>query len=135
MARADESRRMTPETLGTGVYDPRRFEQFSPEEGTVVPMYRDQDVSVVVWNLAPGQENSLHSHPTSAHVIWILEGEGQSLKGDAAPVPIKAGECVIIPRGVIHGIRNTRHGNLSYLAVTSLGPGGYVRDVAKPTSV
>ena len=130
MARVDASRRMTPDTLGSGVYDPRTFEQFRPEEGTVVPLYKDQDVSVVVWNLAPGQENSPHSHPASAHVLWVLEGEGQCLKGDAAPVSIKAGECAIVPRGVVHGIRNTGRSNLSYLAVTSVGAGGYVREVA-----
>ena len=130
MARVDTSRRMTPDTLGSGVYDPRTFEQFSPEEGTVVPLYQDQDVSVVVWNLAPGQENSPHSHPTSAHVLWVLEGVGQYHKGSAAPVPIKAGESAIVPRGVVHGIRNTGRGNLSYLAVTSVGAGGYVREIA-----
>ena len=130
MARVDASRRMPPDTLGSGVYDPRTFEQFRPEEGTIVPLYKDQDVSVVVWNLAPGQENSPHSHPTSAHVLWVLEGEGQYLKDDAVPVPIKTGECAIVPRGVVHSIRNTGRGNLSYLAVTSVGPGGYVREVA-----
>lgn len=129
MARVDASKRMTPDTLGTGVYDPRTFQQFGPEEGTVVPVYKDNDVSVVVWNLAPGQENSPHSHPASAHVLWVLEGEGQCLKGDAAPVPVKAGECAIVPRGVVHGMCNTGRGNLSYLAVTSVGAGGYVREV------
>jgi mannose-6-phosphate isomerase-like protein (cupin superfamily) len=63
-------------------------------------------------------------------VLWVLEGEGQCLKGDARPAPIKAGECAIVPRGAVHGIRNTGHGNLSYLAVTSIGGGGYMRDVA-----
>lgn len=126
---ADRSKQMTPETLGTGVYDPNDFRMFSPDEGMVVPMYADDpDVSVVVWNLEPGQENSTHVHPDAAHVQWVLSGSGVMLRGDEPPVPIRAGQCMIIPRGRVHGIRNTGTERLSYLAVTNRHPGGgYVR--------
>ncbi len=124
---AVREKQMTPETLGNGVYDPSNFRHFAPEEATVVLMYgQDPDVGVVVWNLEPGQENSTHTHPDSAHVITVLAGSGEYLK-DGSPVPIKAGECLIVPRGVVHGLRNTGGERLSYLAVTNVSPSGYTR--------
>ena len=104
---ADESKLMTPETLGAGICNPLEFRRFSAERGCVVPMYKDQDVGIVVWNLEPGQENSTHVHEASAHVMLVLEGSGQRISDSADPVPIRAGECLIIPRGSVHGIRNT----------------------------
>ena len=124
---ADESTMMTPETVGTGVANPLEFRRFSPEQGFVVAMYKDQDVSVVVWNLEPGQENSTHVHQASAHVMLVLEGSGQRISDTADPAPIRAGETLIVPRGVVHGIRNTGDTRMSYLAITTLGEGDYVR--------
>ncbi|MEE8519408.1 MAG: cupin domain-containing protein [Dehalococcoidia bacterium] len=125
---SDQTKRVTPQTLGNGVLDPLAFRSFSPQEAMVVGMYaEDPDVSLVVWNLEPGQENDLHTHAESAHVQLVLEGTGEYLRGDDPPVPINAGQCVVVPRGAVHGIRNTGSGRLSYLAVTTLREGGYVR--------
>jgi quercetin dioxygenase-like cupin family protein len=96
----------------------------------VVSIYGDEtDMSVVVWNLEPGQENPLHSHPGNAHTLYVLEGQGIYTRGGAPAEPIRAGQCIIVPRSVVHGVRNTGSTRLSYLAVTSLNAGeGYVRD-------
>src|SRR5437762_46425 len=93
---------MGPETLGTGVHDPRSFRSFSAERAKVVRMYADQDLSLVVWNLEPGQENDLHRHVENAHALIVLEGHGDYVRGDGTTVPVTAGECVIIPRGQAH---------------------------------
>jgi quercetin dioxygenase-like cupin family protein len=74
---------------------------------------------VIVRNFEPGQENPLHTHPENAHCIYILEGSGEVLRPDGPPVPIKAGQIWIVPRGVEHGIRNTGGTRLSYLGVTA----------------
>jgi quercetin dioxygenase-like cupin family protein len=120
--------RITKETLGTGAYDPREWRSFDPTEGKVNMMYMgDEDIAnIVVWCLEPGQENSTHTHPDSAHIIYIMEGEGLCLRGDQGqPDPIKAGQLLIVPRNVIHGIRNTGNVNLSYVAASA---GVYKRD-------
>jgi mannose-6-phosphate isomerase-like protein (cupin superfamily) len=110
-----------PETLGTGVFDPKDYQQFSPDEEMLVGVYRDGiDIRhVIVRNFEPGQENGLHAHPENAHCIYILEGSGEVLRPDGPPVPIKAGQIWIVPRGVEHGIRNTGDSRLSYLGVTA----------------
>ncbi|MPZ12973.1 MAG: cupin domain-containing protein [Chloroflexi bacterium] len=129
--KADERRAMNPETLGSGVHNPKAFRRFSAEKATVVPVYSDQDLSLVVWSLEPGQENGTHQHPENAHALIILEGQGDYLKEGGSTVSIRAGECVIVPRGRVHGIRNSGDERLSYFALTSVGAGGYVRNVVR----
>ena len=127
MAR-DTTRQLTPETLGEGVYDPHAFKAYSQEEPMVVRMYADDpDASLVVWNLEPGQETDSHRHPENLHVFIVLNGHGEYIN-DGQRVPIAPGQCVIIPRGVVHHIRNTGSEPLSYLAVSTYGPEGYVRE-------
>jgi mannose-6-phosphate isomerase-like protein (cupin superfamily) len=124
----DQQQALELATLGNGVHDPRRFQRYSAESATVVRMYSDQDLSMVVWNLEPGQENDLHQHPENAHALLVLEGEGEYLRGEHGSVPIRAGDCVIVPRGELHGIRNSGNARLSYFAITSQGQAGYVRN-------
>jgi quercetin dioxygenase-like cupin family protein len=117
-----------PAPASAGVFDPKAFQRFSAEQATVVRVHADGDLSLVVWNLEPGQENPLHVHPENAHAIIVLQGEGRYLQ-DEREVPIKAGDCIAVPRALAHGIRNTGAGRLSYLAVTTTGEGGYVRNL------
>ena len=117
----DNSREVRPETLGTGVVDLKDFQIFSAEDQMVIGVYRDGiDIRhVTVRNFEPGQENRLHSHPENAHCIYILEGNGEVLRPDGPPVPIKAGQIWIVPRGIQHGIRNAGATRLSYLGVNA----------------
>ena len=71
-------------------------------------VYEDPDLRLLVWNLEPGQENSVHVHPSFAQTLIVLEDSSAVLKGDNVElVPIKAGQCLVAPRGIPHGIRNT----------------------------
>ncbi|GEM_PF-5105430 len=127
---ADLSKKMTPATLGTGVLrDLAPFRSFSNQEANVVVTYEDVDQTLVVWNLEPGQENAPHVHPANAHTMMVLEGQGLFLRENES-VPIKGGDWIVIPRATLHGIRNTGKGRLSYLAVTTNGPEGYVKQTA-----
>jgi mannose-6-phosphate isomerase-like protein (cupin superfamily) len=126
---SDHTKQVTPETLGDGVYDPRDFRVFSDEGASVVRMYHeDPDASLVVWNLNPGQEHSLHRHPENLHVFYVLEGEGIYLRGDLDPVPVAAGQCLIIPRTLEHGIRNTGSIPMAYLAFSTYSAKGFTRE-------
>lgn len=117
----DNSREVRPERLGAGIFNPKDYQVFSPDEEMVIGVYRDGiDIRhVIVRNFEPGQENPLHIHPENAHCIYILEGNGEVLRPDGPPTPIKAGQIWIVPRGVEHGIRNTGTARLSYLGVTA----------------
>jgi mannose-6-phosphate isomerase-like protein (cupin superfamily) len=129
MAR-NTSKKLSAATLGAGIVNPREFCLFAPDEALVLRVYADEDQSVVVWNLEPGQKNAIHVHAANAHGIVVLQGSGVCLKGASESVPITAGDCLIVPRGVAHGIRHTGDVRMSYLAFTTAGDGGYVRGAA-----
>ena len=111
----------------SGIYSLEAFKQFGVEGPTLGRVYKDADLSVVVWNLEPGQVTDTHSHPDSAHAMLVLAGEGEYVRGGDPPRPIRAGDCVVVPRQVDHTIRNTSRERLSYAAVTNQGPSGYTR--------
>jgi quercetin dioxygenase-like cupin family protein len=125
---ADLSKQISAAALGNGVIrDLAPYRSFSREDANVVVMYEDVDQTLVVWNLEPGQENARHLHPANAHTMLVLEGEGRLLRADGAEAPIKAGDWIVIPRATVHGIRNTGTTRMSYLAVTTNGAEGYVK--------
>ena len=122
-------KRLSPDTLGTGVLDLHDFQKFSPEQGVVMPVYGDQDLRLTMWNLEPGQENSTHIHHDYSQTVIVLEGSGVVLKGEnIPPVPIKAGQWLIAPRGVAHGIQNTGTERMTYLSISKESPEGFQRE-------
>ncbi len=126
---------LTPEDIESGIIDPVSTRKFSDEQATVVPVYTDeQDIVIVTWNLMPGQENESHMHPNGAHAFIVIEGEGIYIKHqpgtqDYKEFAIKAGDTVNIPRGIVHGIRNTGDKPLAYFAITTTAGGEYQRVV------
>jgi mannose-6-phosphate isomerase-like protein (cupin superfamily) len=69
----------------------------------------------------PGQEHALHAHAGMDKLYLVLEGDGTLLL-EGRELPMRAGECVVAPLGVPHGIRNTGPGDLVVLAVLAPGP-------------
>ena len=61
---------------------------------------------IVFWNLEPGQENDYHMHPTTEHLHVVVAGEVEYTLGDLDPITVKAGQAVMVPEHVPHGIRN-----------------------------
>lgn len=126
---------LTPETLESGVIGLNSTTQYSNDKANVVPVYIDgKDLLAVTWNLMPGQENEAHAHPNNAHCFVIIEGEGIYIKGQPGTpqcksFPVKQGDTVWIPRGQVHGIRNTGQKPLAYLGITTAAGGEYQRVV------
>ena len=96
---------------------------YSDDAATVAFAYISGQLGVVFWNLEPGQENDYHMHPTTEHLHVVVAGEVEYTLGDLDPITVKAGQAVMVPEQVPHGIRNVGTVNASYFAVTS--PGDY----------
>ena len=64
----------------------------------------------------PGQEHALHAHAEMDKVYYVLEGEGLFLL-DGRDLPMRAGQMLVAPDGVPHGVRNTGPGRLLVLAI------------------
>jgi oxalate decarboxylase/phosphoglucose isomerase-like protein (cupin superfamily) len=69
----------------------------------------------------PGQSHELHTHAGMDKMYQVLEGGGVFLL-EERELPISAGDLMIAPEGVAHGIRNTGPGRLLVLAVLAPAP-------------
>lgn len=56
--------------------------------------------------LQPGQGHIRHNHPTADEVIYVVSGEADQMLDDQAPVRVKAGDSIWIPKGVYHSTIN-----------------------------
>lgn len=70
----------------------------------------------------PGQEHALHAHAGMDKLYSVVEGEGLFLL-QGRELSMKAGDVLIAPEGVPHGIRNNGAARLLVLAVLAPAPG------------
>ena len=64
----------------------------------------------------PGQEHALHAHVGQDKVYHVIEGEGLFLL-QGRTLAMKAGDLLVAPEGVPHGVRNTGASRLLVLAI------------------
>ena len=69
----------------------------------------------------PGQQHALHAHAGQDKVYHVLEGEGVFLLADRE-LPMKAGDLLVAPENVPHGVRNNGATRLLVLAVLAPAP-------------
>lgn len=121
---------INPESPESMIVDFARYQLFSDDQATVAIVHDtgEKSIMAVVWNLAPGQENERHYHPAMDHIHVILSGRAEYHLGEATPITVGTGQAVMVPAGVVHGIRNAGTEPCSYLAVTS--PGKYNKVLA-----
>lgn len=77
------------------------------------------DASVTVGEVVinPTKGHDRHNHPESDEVLYIIEGEGVQTVGDEPEFPVKSGDTVYIPKGVMHSTFNTGWRQMRILAV------------------
>lgn len=64
----------------------------------------------------PGQEHRLHAHAGLDKVYSVVEGTGLFLL-EGRELPMRAGDLLVAPEGVPHGVRNTGSSRLLVLAI------------------
>jgi quercetin dioxygenase-like cupin family protein len=69
----------------------------------------------------PGQFHALHAHAGMDKLYQVVEGEGVFLLA-GSELPMAAGDLLVAPDGVPHGIRNTGRRRLLVLAVLAPAP-------------
>lgn len=69
----------------------------------------------------PGQEHALHAHAGMDKLYSVIEGHGLFLL-EGRELPMRAGDLLIAPEGVPHGIRNSSGARLLVMAVLAPGP-------------
>jgi quercetin dioxygenase-like cupin family protein len=69
----------------------------------------------------PGQSHALHAHAEMDKVYQIVEGEGLFLL-EGRELPMRAGDLLVAPAGVAHGVRNSSGSRLLVLAILAPAP-------------
>jgi mannose-6-phosphate isomerase-like protein (cupin superfamily) len=69
----------------------------------------------------PGQSHALHAHAGMDKVYSVVEGEGVFLLHERE-LPMRAGDLLVAPEGVPHGVRNTGASRLLVLAILAPAP-------------
>jgi len=89
-------------------------------------VYADQDLMTLVEWAPPGQwSEPPHTHPESAHVFLVVEGEGEALV-DGKWEKIRAGQFIVQPRNKVHAMRNPSQDKAFVWVCVSLSKGRYV---------
>jgi quercetin dioxygenase-like cupin family protein len=69
----------------------------------------------------PGQEHALHAHAGQDKVYLVTRGSGLFLLDDRE-LPMSAGDLLIAPAGIAHGVRNSGAERLLVVAVRAPAP-------------
>jgi quercetin dioxygenase-like cupin family protein len=69
----------------------------------------------------PGQAHALHAHAGMDKVYHVLEGTGLFLL-EGRELPMTAGDLLVAPDGVPHGVKNTGRGRLLVMLILAPAP-------------
>jgi quercetin dioxygenase-like cupin family protein len=84
-------------------------------------LYESPRLLVGLNAFEPGQAHALHAHAGMDKVYLVLQGEGEFLLEHEA-LPMQAGDLLVAPDGVPHGVRNTSGGRLLVAAILAPAP-------------
>ena len=103
------------------VIQPARHAQWRPDKMGKATLFESSRLLVGLNAFEPGQMHELHSHQGMDKLYHVLEGDGVFLL-DGRQVAMRAGELLVAPEGVPHGIRNTGTDRLLVLTVLAPAP-------------
>lgn len=104
------------------VIRPAALARYSPTKMGKSPIFESPRLLVGLNAFEPGQEHALHAHAGMDKMYSVVEGEGLFLL-EGRELPMRAGDVLIAPEGVPHGIRNSSGERLLVLAVLAPAPG------------
>lgn len=111
------------------VIRPQDLAVYSPQKMGKSTIFESSRLLVGLNAFEPGQEHALHAHAGQDKVYHVLEGAGVFLLGDRE-LAMTAGDLLVAPDGVAHGVRNTGAAQLLVLAILAPGPGAHGANVA-----
>ncbi len=104
------------------VIRPSRHAAYSTAKMGKSTLFESPRLLVGLNAFEPGQEHALHAHEGQDKVYVVAEGAGLFLL-DGRELPMAAGDLLIAPEGVPHGVRNPGPGRLLVVAVLTPAPG------------
>jgi mannose-6-phosphate isomerase-like protein (cupin superfamily) len=103
------------------VIKPAEHAEWRSDKMGKATVYESARLLVGLNGFEPGQLHALHAHHGMDKVYYVIEGEGVFLIEDRE-LPAQAGDLLVAPDGVPHGVRNTGQRRLLVLAVLAPAP-------------
>ena len=103
------------------VIRPADHATFRPEKMGKSTIFESPRLLVGLNAFEPGQAHALHAHAGMDKVYHVVEGEGVFLL-EGRELPMRAGDLLVAPEGVPHGVRNTGVGRLLVLLILAPAP-------------
>lgn len=95
---------------------PANVAPWRPDKMGKSTLFESSRMMVGLNAFEPGQSHALHAHAGMDKLYFVVEGEGLFLL-DGAERPMRAGDLLIAPDGVSHGVVNNSRARLLVLAV------------------
>jgi len=103
------------------VISPADHARWQPDKMGKSTLFESPRILVGLNAFEPGQVHALHAHAGMDKVYQVVEGEGVFLL-DGRELPMRAGDLLVAPEGVPHGVRNPGPGRLLVLAILAPAP-------------
>jgi quercetin dioxygenase-like cupin family protein len=100
---------------------PAEHAVFRPDKMGKSTLFESSRLLVGLNSFEPGQEHALHAHAGMDKLYVVVSGAGEFLLEGRA-LPMTAGQVLVAPEGIPHGIRNSSAERLVVLAVLAPGP-------------
>ncbi len=104
------------------VIQPATHASFKAEKMGKATLFQSEHLLVGLNCFEPGQEHKLHAHAGMDKLYQVISGSGLFLL-EGRELPMQAGEMLVAPADVAHGIRNDGDERLVVLAVLAPAPG------------
>jgi mannose-6-phosphate isomerase-like protein (cupin superfamily) len=103
------------------IIEPAKYAEWRADKMGKSTLFESSRLLVGLNAFEPGQAHALHAHGGMDKLYYVLEGSGLFLL-EARELPMKAGDLLVAPEGVPHGVRNTGTARLLVLAVLAPAP-------------
>lgn len=103
------------------IVQPSEHARYSADKMGKATIFESPRLLVGLNAFEPGQEHALHAHAGQDKVYHVIEGEGVFLL-EGRELAMKAGELLVAPEGIAHGVRNTGAHRLLVLAILAPAP-------------
>jgi quercetin dioxygenase-like cupin family protein len=103
------------------IVHPAEHAKYSPDKMGKATIFESPRLLVGLNAFEPGQRHALHAHSGQDKVYYVLEGGGRFLL-EGRELEMKAGDLLVAPEGVPHGVHNTGTARLLVLAVLAPAP-------------
>jgi len=103
------------------IVQPSEHACYLPEKMGKATLFESPRLLVGLNAFEPGQHHALHAHAGQDKVYYVLEGRGCFLL-EGRELEMKAGDLLVAPEGVPHGVHNTGSERLLVLAVLAPSP-------------